>query len=140
VSPDDPLLDRRVITEAFRRLGDRLARRDLVADIYVFGGAAMALGRAGLILEMRSEITEPLRASASSCFGWRDHISACSPDRLHSRLWSGVAVIARSCMLSNAVPPTRRTHPSRTSFRRLAPLAQSAERLHGKEKVYGSIP
>jgi hypothetical protein len=23
---------------------------------------------------------------------------------------------------------------------RLAPLAQSAERLHGKEKVYGSIP
>ena len=24
--------------------------------------------------------------------------------------------------------------------RRLAPLAQSAERLHGKEKVYGSIP
>jgi hypothetical protein len=22
----------------------------------------------------------------------------------------------------------------------LAPLAQSAERLHGKEKVYGSIP
>ena len=24
--------------------------------------------------------------------------------------------------------------------RRLAPLAQSAERFHGKEKVYGSIP
>jgi len=28
---------------AFRLLGDRLARRGLVADIYVFAGAAMAL-------------------------------------------------------------------------------------------------
>jgi hypothetical protein len=27
----------------FRRLGDRLARRGVVADLYVFGGAAMAL-------------------------------------------------------------------------------------------------
>ena len=26
------------------------------------------------------------------------------------------------------------------SFSVVAPLAQSAERLHGKEKVYGSIP
>jgi hypothetical protein len=43
VRPDDPLLDRRAIEEAFRRLGDRLARRGVVADIYVFGGAAMAL-------------------------------------------------------------------------------------------------
>jgi hypothetical protein len=43
VSTDDPLLDRRAIAEAFSRLGDRLARRGLVADIYVFGGAAMAL-------------------------------------------------------------------------------------------------
>jgi hypothetical protein len=25
-------------------------------------------------------------------------------------------------------------------YARQAPLAQSAERLHGKEKVYGSIP
>jgi hypothetical protein len=31
------------IEEAFRRLGDRLARRGVVADLYVFGGAAMAL-------------------------------------------------------------------------------------------------
>ena len=53
---------------------------------------------------------------------------------------SGIAAIEGSCMLINAVLPTRRTHPSRTKFRRLAPLAQSAERLHGKEKVYGSIP
>lgn len=39
----DPLLDRAGIEEAFRRLGERLARRGVVADIYVFGGAAMAL-------------------------------------------------------------------------------------------------
>ena len=38
-----PLLDRAGIEEAFRRLGDRLARRGVVADLYVFGGAAMAL-------------------------------------------------------------------------------------------------
>jgi hypothetical protein len=43
VSLDDPLLDRKAIEEALRRLGDRLARRGVVADIYVFGGAAMAL-------------------------------------------------------------------------------------------------
>ncbi len=39
----DPLLDRAGIERAFRRLGERLARRGVVADIYVFGGAAMAL-------------------------------------------------------------------------------------------------
>jgi len=39
----DPMLDRESIIEAFRRLGSRLARRGTVADIYVFGGAAMAL-------------------------------------------------------------------------------------------------
>lgn len=39
----DPLLDRSVIEDAFRRLGDRLARRGVTADLYVFGGAAMAL-------------------------------------------------------------------------------------------------
>jgi Nucleotidyltransferase of unknown function (DUF6036) len=38
-----PLLDRAAIEDAFRRLGDRLARRDVVADVYIFGGAAMAL-------------------------------------------------------------------------------------------------
>jgi hypothetical protein len=38
-----PLLDRSAIEEAFRRLGDRLARRGVIADIYVFGGAAMAM-------------------------------------------------------------------------------------------------
>jgi Nucleotidyltransferase of unknown function (DUF6036) len=39
----DPLLDREFIIKAFRRLGDRLVQRGVVADIYVFGGAAMAL-------------------------------------------------------------------------------------------------
>jgi hypothetical protein len=43
VSIDDPLLDRTAIEDAFRRLGDRLARRGVVADVYVFGGAAMAM-------------------------------------------------------------------------------------------------
>ncbi|WP_422773789.1 DUF6036 family nucleotidyltransferase [Plantactinospora sp. WMMC1484] len=43
MSADDPLLDRAAIEDAFRRLGDRLARRGVVADLYVFGGAAMAL-------------------------------------------------------------------------------------------------
>ncbi|WFE57166.1 DUF6036 family nucleotidyltransferase [Micromonospora sp. WMMD712] len=43
MSLDDPLLDRAAIEDAFRRLGDRLARRGMVADLYIFGGAAMAL-------------------------------------------------------------------------------------------------
>ena len=38
-----PVLDREAITEALRRLGERLAYRGVVADLYVFGGAAMAL-------------------------------------------------------------------------------------------------
>jgi predicted nucleotidyltransferase len=43
VTAGDPLLDRSAIERAFRRLGDRLARRGVVADIYIIGGAAMAL-------------------------------------------------------------------------------------------------
>jgi hypothetical protein len=43
MTSDSPLLDRAAIQDAFRRLGDRLARRGVVADIYVIGGAAMAL-------------------------------------------------------------------------------------------------
>lgn len=43
MSVGDPLLDRKAIERAFRLLADRLARRGLVADIYVFAGAAMAL-------------------------------------------------------------------------------------------------
>ncbi|MEU7983344.1 hypothetical protein AB0B56_00580 [Streptosporangium canum] len=40
---DAPLLDRAAIEDAFQRLGDRLARRGVIADLYIFGGAAMAL-------------------------------------------------------------------------------------------------
>jgi predicted nucleotidyltransferase len=43
VNDSSPLLDRAGIEEAFRLLGDRLAGRGVVADLYVFGGAAMAL-------------------------------------------------------------------------------------------------
>lgn len=39
----EPVLDRETITEALRRLGERLAYRGVVADLYVFDGAAMAL-------------------------------------------------------------------------------------------------
>jgi hypothetical protein len=42
VSEPTPLLGREGIEEAFRRLGDRLAKRGVVADVYVFGGAAGA--------------------------------------------------------------------------------------------------
>lgn len=37
------ILDRAAIEDAFRRLGERLHRRGVVADLYIFGGAAMAL-------------------------------------------------------------------------------------------------
>lgn len=40
---DSPLLDRERIEQAFVLLGEKLAARGVVADIYVFGGAAMVL-------------------------------------------------------------------------------------------------
>ncbi|HET8662068.1 MAG TPA: DUF6036 family nucleotidyltransferase [Micromonosporaceae bacterium] len=40
---DEPLLDRDTIDRVFHRLGERLASRGVVADLYVFGGAAMAV-------------------------------------------------------------------------------------------------
>jgi hypothetical protein len=40
---DERILDRDGIEQALRMLGDRLVRRGVVADLYVFGGAAMAL-------------------------------------------------------------------------------------------------
>jgi len=43
VTEAGPLLGRRAIEEAFHRLGDRLVQRGVIADVYVFGGAAMAL-------------------------------------------------------------------------------------------------
>lgn len=41
--PDDVLLGRAEIERAFTALGERLVRRDVVADVFVVGGAAMAL-------------------------------------------------------------------------------------------------
>ncbi|TQS40396.1 hypothetical protein [Cryptosporangium phraense] len=43
MSSGDSFLDRASIEDAFRRPGDRLARRGVIADLYIFGGAAMAL-------------------------------------------------------------------------------------------------
>lgn len=40
---DEPLLDRGRIQDPFRQLGERLHRRGVVGDVYVIGGAAMAL-------------------------------------------------------------------------------------------------
>jgi hypothetical protein len=41
--PDDVLFGRAEIERAFTALGERLARRDVVADVFVVGGAAMAM-------------------------------------------------------------------------------------------------
>ena len=40
---DEPLLDRERIRDLFRRLGERLQGKGIVGDVYVIGGAAMAL-------------------------------------------------------------------------------------------------
>ncbi len=40
---DDVLLGRAEMERAFTALGERLARRGVVADVFVVGGAAMAL-------------------------------------------------------------------------------------------------
>lgn len=41
--PGDVLLGRAELERAFAALGERLARRGVVADVFVVGGAAMAL-------------------------------------------------------------------------------------------------
>jgi hypothetical protein len=41
--PGDVLLDRVQLERAFTALGERLVRRGVVADVFVVGGAAMAL-------------------------------------------------------------------------------------------------
>jgi hypothetical protein len=40
---DDVLLGRAELERAFTALGERLARRGVVADVFIVGGAAMAL-------------------------------------------------------------------------------------------------
>jgi len=76
MNPMDPLLTRRDIENAFRLLGDGLAKRGVIADIYVIGGAAMALAydarRAtrdidaifephGIVLEEAKKVAQALR-------------------------------------------------------------------------------
>jgi hypothetical protein len=41
--PGDVLFGRAELERAFTALGDRLARKGVVADVFVVGGAAMAL-------------------------------------------------------------------------------------------------
>jgi hypothetical protein len=41
--PGNVLLDRAQLERAFTALGERLVRRGVVADVFVVGGAAMAL-------------------------------------------------------------------------------------------------
>ena len=72
VSDPSPLLDRAGIEDAFRRLGERLARRGVVADLYVFGGAAMALAydsrratRYEALARQRARLDEALSAAQS---------------------------------------------------------------------------
>lgn len=45
--PESVLLDRALLERAFTALGDRLVRRGIVADVFVVGGAAMALAYDG---------------------------------------------------------------------------------------------
>jgi hypothetical protein len=40
---DDVLLGRAELERAFTALGERLVRRNVVADVFIVGGAAMAL-------------------------------------------------------------------------------------------------
>jgi hypothetical protein len=63
VSPDEEVLTSDQILDAFRRLGDRLARRGVVADLYVFGGAATALAYDGAAVVFQNA---GLRVSAAS--------------------------------------------------------------------------
>jgi Nucleotidyltransferase of unknown function (DUF6036) len=73
VNPDDALLDRASIQEAFRALGERLVRRGVTADVYVFGGAAMALAYDArrvtrdidAVFQPHGVVTEEARAVAS---------------------------------------------------------------------------
>ena len=43
IETDGALLGRAEMEQAFTRLGERLARRNVVADLFAVGGAAMAL-------------------------------------------------------------------------------------------------
>ena len=74
------------------------------------------------------DVRRPERAARPPCWSWRYELEA------------GPAVVPDPGRLSagqaDFTSALRRVYPCSS----LAPLAQSAERLHGKEKVYGSIP
>ena len=78
--PGGVLLDRVQLERAFTALGERLVRRGVVADVFVVGGAAMALAYDatrvtrdvdslfvphGVVLEEVGAASVPIRASSS---------------------------------------------------------------------------
>ena len=69
--PTDVLLDRAQLERAFTKLGDRLVRRGVVADIFVVGGAAMALAydatRVTRDVEVLARATELRNRALQSC-------------------------------------------------------------------------
>ena len=75
---------------------------------------------------------------------WPRHASAqghaspgvTDPGHRRNGIWSTVG----SPRLGQGYLAQGSTGPNQSDNRTHAPLAQSAERLHGKEKVYGSIP
>ena len=71
-------------------------------------------GREARLLELAYELEEAVRGPGSEA-------------------WIGAAVGGSGADFSSRASAC-------VSFSVVAPLAQSAERLHGKEKVYGSIP
>jgi hypothetical protein len=44
MSTDDPILSKEILLRAFARLDELLKKRNLTADVFVFGGAAIVLG------------------------------------------------------------------------------------------------
>jgi hypothetical protein len=74
MTDEGALLDRSAIEDAFRPLGDRLARRGVVADLYIFGGAAMSLVYIAAAVQVKVREHEALLAdygNAMAAVGWR---------------------------------------------------------------------
>lgn len=58
---DDGLLGRAELERAFAALGDRLVRRGVVADLFIVGGAAMALAYDAQRVNRRRRHVRPSR-------------------------------------------------------------------------------